>query len=171
MVLNWLKTRFHPKPAATLKAIYIASGAGQPMQSIHAVTAIQDRGLQGDRYHDDTGHWQLLDGCQVTLITEYELEKAGRRSDVKLDDGGHRRNLLVAGVKLKDLEDKRFRIGEAVFAYHKPRPPCGYIDGVSSPGMGRALSHYSGICIRVVHSGLLQVNEPVEILGPFMPGA
>ena len=163
MFPNWLNNRFRTKLAPTLKAIYIASSAGQPMQSISTVTAVQDRGLQGDRYHDDTGHWQLLEGCQVTLITEYELEKAGKRSDVKLDDGGHRRNLLVAGIKPKDLEDKRFRIGEAVFVYHKPRPPCGYIDRVSSPGMGRTLSHYSGICIRVVHSGLLQVNDSIEI--------
>jgi len=166
MLPGWLNNRFRPKPVPTLKAIYIASGAGQPMQSITSATAVQDRGLQGDRYHDDTGHWQLLEGCQVTLITEYELEKAGKRSDIKLDDGSHRRNLLVAGIKPKDLEAKRFRIGQAEFTYHKPRPPCGYIDRVASPGMARALSHYSGICIRVTHSGLLQINDPVEILGP-----
>ena len=165
MFSNWLNNWFRPKPTPILKAIYIASGAGQAMQSITSATAVQDRGLQGDRYHDDTGHWQLIEGCQVTLITEYELEKAGKRSDIKLDDGSHRRNLVVAGVKPQNLEDKRFRIGEAVFTYHKPRPPCGYIDGVSSPGMGRTLGHYSGICIRVVETGFLQVNDPMEILG------
>ena len=134
------------------------------MLSVQSVTAVQDRGLQGDRYYDGTGHWQLIEGCQVTLITEIELENAGKRSEVKLDDGNHRRNLVMAGINPKNLQGKRFRIGDAVFAYQKPRPPCGYIDGVSSPGMGRALSHNSGVCICVVATGLLQVNDPIEIL-------
>ncbi len=164
MNLQWLGLKRRRANVPKLKAIYIASGAGQPMQSLRSVTAVQDRGLQGDRYFENTGHWQLLDGCQVTLITEHELERAGKRSKIKLDDGSHRRNLVIEGIKLKALQGKHFKIGDAIFAYDKPRPPCGYIDGVACPGMGRALSHNSGICIRVLRTGVLSVDDPIEIL-------
>ena len=164
MNLHWLGLKLrHPEPP-TLKAIFIADRAGQPMQSVTSVAAVQDRGLQGDRYYINTGHWQAIEGCQVTLITEHELERATKAAGINLDDGGHRRNLVVAGIKLKALEDQRFRIGDAVFTYHKPRPPCGYIDGVSCPGMGRALSHNSGICIRVLKTGVLHINDALEII-------
>lgn len=164
MNLKWLKLKRSRANAPKLTAIYIAPGAGEPMQLLRSATAVQDRGLQGDRYYENTGHWKLLDGCQVTLITEHELEQAAKRSKINLDDGSHRRNLVIEGIKLKVLQDKHFKIGDAVFAYDKPRPPCGYIDGVSCPGMGRALSHNSGICIRVLQTGVLNVDDPIEIL-------
>ncbi|MDH3514531.1 MAG: sulfurase, partial [Gammaproteobacteria bacterium] len=110
---------------ATLKAIFIAPTAGEPMNSVNAIEAMANRGLQGDRYSEDRGHWKSIDGCQVTLITEHDLEqakKAGVEFPEGLDHGSHRRNLVIAGLKTKQLEGKDFRIGTAVFRYAKPRP-------------------------------------------------
>jgi len=164
MIFKWPGLTRRSATAPKLKAIFIAPGAGQPMQSIPSVKAVQDRGLQEDRYFKNTGHWKLIEGCQVTLITEHELVRARKHSEINFDDGGHRRNLVVEGIRPKELQGKRFRIGDAVFDYDKPRPPCGYIDGVACHGMGRALSHNSGICIRVLQTGVLKVDDPVEII-------
>lgn len=84
--------------------------------------------------------------------------------DKPFDDGSHRRNLVIAGIKPGTLQDKQFRVGKALFAYEKPRPPCGYIDRVAGEGMGKASSHNSGICIRVVQSGMITVGDVVEII-------
>ena len=53
-----------------------------------------------------------------------------------------------------------------MFHYVKPRPPCGYLDQVASKGMGKALSHYSGICVHVVSGGRLAVGDTVTLLDP-----
>jgi len=151
------------KPSASLKAIFIASGAGQPMQAISSVYA-DPNGLEKDRYHDNTGHWKFTDGCQVTLITEHELKHAQKRTDIVLDGGAHRRNLVVGGIKPKALVGKRFKIGQAVFEYQKPRPPCAYIDQVEGRGIGRALRHNSGVCVHVIESGTFNIGDPVIIL-------
>ncbi|MBI3545165.1 MAG: hypothetical protein HY081_01015 [Gammaproteobacteria bacterium] len=135
---------------------------------MNSITAITQRGLHGDRYTEDKGHWQSIDGCQVTLISEQDIGRAKKATSMEfqknLDHGSHRRNLVIAGLKTKNLEGKKFRIGGAVFSYDKIRPPCGYLDQVSGPGMCRALSHYSGICIRVVSGGEIVVGEVLQIL-------
>lgn len=154
----------HHKPSATLKAIFIASAAGQPMQAISSVYADRNLGLERDRYHDNTGHWKFTDGCQVTLITEHELKHAQKRTDIVLDGGAHRRNLVIDGIKPKALAGKSFKIGQAVLEYQKPRPPCAYIDQVEGPGIGRALRHNSGVCLRVIESGTFSIGDPVIIL-------
>lgn len=167
MISHWLGFK-RPQAAATLKAIYIASAAGEAMRSVDSIEAVEGGGLQGDRYSADAGHWQSIEGCQVTLITEHELRSAKHKTSIQikteLDSGGHRRNLVIDGLKTKQLEGKSFRIGSAVFRFDKPRPPCGYIDQVAGSGMGRALRHNSGICIKVITSGHLTVGDVVTIL-------
>lgn len=168
MPLNWSVFKRHQRQAPVLKAIYIATAAGEPMKSVSTIEAVANRGLKGDRYCDDRGHWKSIDGCQATLITEHDLEQT-KKTEVEfrdaLDNGSHRRNLVVAGLKTKNLEGKEFRIGTAVFRYDKPRPPCAYLDQIAGKGMCRALSHNSGICLRVVSGGGLAVGDAVEIMG------
>lgn len=167
MLPDWLDFLRPQRQAPTLKAIFVAASAGEPMRSVNAVEAISGRGLQGDRYSEDRGHWKSIDGCQVTLITEHDLEQA-KKSEVEfqqgLDNGSHRRNLVIEGLKTKNLEGKKFRIGAAVFRYDKPRPPCAYLDQIAGKGMCRALSHNSGVCIRVVSGGRLAVGDAVAII-------
>jgi MOSC domain-containing protein YiiM len=167
MISHWLGLK-RPQSAATLKAIYIASAAGEPMQSVDSIEAVEGCGLQGDRYFADAGHWQSIEGCQATLITEHELRSAKHKTtthiETELENGGHRRNLVIDGLKTKQLEGKSFRIGNTVFRYEKPRPPCAYIDQIAGSGMGRALSHNSGICIKVISSGHLTVGDIVTVL-------
>ncbi len=168
--MNFKWFGFNPQEAKTpvLKAIFIAPVAGAPMRAVDTVEAVEQRGLQGDRYSEDKGHWKSIEGCQVTLISEHDLNQAkkGTADDFQknLDQGSHRRNLVVTGLKTKKLEGKKFRIGQAVFRYDKIRPPCGYLDQVSGTGMARALSHYSGVCLRIVSSGRIAVGDTIEII-------
>lgn len=168
MLSSWFNLRRRPPVQPTLTAIYIATRAGEPLQSVATIEAIAGRGLRGDRYCTGAGHWLSIEACQVTLITTHELQQAIKKTapliHAALDSGGHRRNLVIDGLKTRQLEGRSFRIGSAVFRYDKPRPPCGYIDQVVGKGMGRALSHNSGICIRVVSGGTLAVGDAVVVL-------
>ncbi|MGM0678569.1 MOSC domain-containing protein [Thiohalophilus sp.] len=82
----------------------------------------------------------------------------------RLDTGHHRRNLVISHLKTRDLQDKTFRIGNAVFCYHKPRPPCGYLDKIEGKGLGGALGKNSGICVTVLSSGVVAVGDRIEIV-------
>jgi MOSC domain-containing protein YiiM len=169
--MGWRSLLTHlrrPRPPARLVAIFVAPCAGEPMRSVAAAEASAGRGLEGDRYCRGTGHWHPVESCQVTLVSEGDLERARRRVPVALDHGEHRRNLVISGIRTRDLEGRRFRIGMALFEYWKPRPPCGYINQVTGGNMARALGRDSGACLRVLENGRLQVGDPL-ILDP--PGS
>ena len=138
------------------------------MRSVASSQAIVDTGLEGDRYSEANGFWKATDACQVTLISEDDLNRAiqGRNAmlESRLNNGAHRRNLVVGGIKTKQLEGRTFRIGQAVFRYHKPRPPCAYLEKIVGQGISRALGKHSGVCLYVVQGGTLSIGDAVEII-------
>ena len=167
-LLNRLFSLPRDRALPELKAIYIASAAGAEMQSVDRIQALEQTGLYSDRYSVARGYWHVTEACQVTLISEDDLNKAKNGlSDTlcaKLDTGHHRRNLVISHLKTRDLQDKTFRIGDALFRYHKPRPPCGYLDKIEGKGLGGALGKNSGICVTVIRGGVIAVGDRVEIV-------
>jgi MOSC domain-containing protein YiiM len=166
----------------TVERVFVAGAGGQPMRPVDEVQAVAGRGLDGDRYATRRGYWTDVDECQVTLIAGEDLDAisgGSRRRDqgdtrcppgsvssgVAVQDGQHRRNIVTRGVDLRALAGRRFRIGEATFAYDRPRPPCRYIEAITEPGMTRALAaRRGGICVRVVESGLVRTGDEIELL-------
>lgn len=126
------------------------------------------QGLEGDRYSQGRGFWKSVDACEVTLITQQEIDRACRRAstDMKqhLQEGGHRRNLVVSGVNINQMAGATLKIGDVVLQFVKPRPPCAYIDRVAGDGMCKALGKASGCCIQVVTGGQITVGDEVVLL-------
>jgi MOSC domain-containing protein YiiM len=58
----------------------------------------------------------------------------------------------------------RFQINGVVMAGVRPRPPCGYIQKLTEPGMTKALARCGGICASVIEAGVIKVGDPVEVL-------
>jgi MOSC domain-containing protein YiiM len=167
MIFKWPFFRRKFTAPARLTGIYIATSAGKAMHAVNSINAIEGKGLEGDRYYLQTGFWKSIEACQVTLISEDEINRAQQNnSDLhnQLENGAHRRNLVIQGLKTNSLEHKHFRIGTAVFSYHKPRPPCGYLDKIEGQGMSRAIARNSGACIRILESGTISVGDTLIIL-------
>jgi MOSC domain-containing protein YiiM len=149
----------------TVEAVFIAAAGGQPMTAVSKVRAVAGRGLEGDRYLTRQGYWTDVDECQVTLIRAEDLEAIESGSGVSVSHGEHRRNLVTRGIELRALAGWRFRVGGAVLAYDRPRPPCRYIESLTEPGMTRALAaRRGGICARVVESGVIRRGDGIELL-------
>jgi MOSC domain-containing protein YiiM len=148
----------------SLAAIYTSPSAGAAIHSNEAVQAIKNRGLFGDRYFKATGHWQSIEACQVTLISDHDLDYMQKYGKAQIGEGQHRRNLVISGIKTGKLENKRFRIGDALFAWHKPRPPCAYIDSITEPWMSKTLGLHAGICLHVLESGLIRIGDSLTIV-------
>lgn len=147
-----------------LLAIYVAPAAGAPMMARERADVIEGRGLAGDRYAQGEGYYRLTDACQVTVIDGEALARIERRTRIALGRGEHRRNLVVRGVDLARLASGRLRIGDVTFAYQRPRPPCGYLERLTQPGIVRALRRDGGLCLRAIQGGVVRVGDPVVVL-------
>ena len=144
--------------------IYLAPQAGAPMVRVSAVEAVAGAGLACDRYLLGTGYYTPRNVCQVTLIEEEALERMTERYHVQVEAGQHRRNLVTRGVRLPELRGHRFSIGEATLEYDRSRPPCGYLERLTQPGMARALGEGAGICASVLIGGIIREGDPLIVL-------
>lgn len=147
-----------------VESIYVTGEGSASMERVDEVRTIEGCGIEGDRYCEGTGYWTNFgDVCEITLISSEDLEHIERELGISVGNGEHRRNIVTSGVSLKDLRGKRFRIGEAVLEYDRPRPPCRHVQDLTEPGMTRALKGRGGICARVVQAGRIRARDAIEI--------
>ncbi len=153
-----------------VEEIYIAPRGSVAMERVEEVRAVENGGLEGDRYKEGTGYWTSYgDVCEVTLIEGEDLDEIERENGLSVKNGEHRRNIVTRGIRLKDLHGGwfgggRFRIGEAIFEYDRPRPPCKHVQDMTEPGMTRALRRRGGICARVVEGGRIRAQDEIVAL-------
>lgn len=165
------KDRRGPGVAGRVEEIFVTARGSEPMRRAGEVRLVVREdggtrgGIEGDRYREGTGFWtQYGDVCEVTLIESEDLDEIERDLGIGVKDGEHRRNLVVRGVRLEELRGTRFRIGEAVLSYDRPRPPCRHVQQLTEPGMTAALRRRGGICARVVEGGAVRPGDEIVVL-------
>jgi MOSC domain-containing protein YiiM len=151
-----------------VEGIYVARGAGAPVERVEEVAALEGCGLAGDRYCEGIGHWSRFGRvCEVTFIAAEDLDDIERKIGVGVKNGEHRRNVVTRGISLKTLRrGERFRVGKVVFEHRGPRSVCRYIERLTEPGMTQALKGRGGICARVTENGMVRVGDEIRVLQP-----
>ena len=146
-----------------VEGIYVTGEGSAAMERVEEVRTIEGCGIEGDRYCAGTGFWTRYgDVCEVTLIEGEDLDYIEKELGIGVKNGEHRRNIITRGIRLGDLRRKKFRVGEAVLEYDRPRPPCRHVQDLSEPGMTGALKGRGGICARVVQAGSIRVEDAIE---------
>jgi MOSC domain-containing protein YiiM len=147
-----------------VEEIYIAPEGSAAMERVEEVRTLEGCGIEGDRYCEGTGYYTPYgDVCEVTLIAAEDLDYIQTELGIRVKNGEHRRNIITRGIDLDSLRRRRFRVGEAVLQYDRPRPPCRHVQDLSEPGMTRALRGRGGICARVVEPGRIRARDAIEV--------
>ena len=148
-----------------VEQIYIAAYSGEPMKLVPDVEALIGCGLRGDRYVNRTGFWSGVDDRQVTLIEGEILEMIQEDTHLPVLCGEHRRNIVTRRIRLTQLLGRRFLVGEAIFEYAGPRPPCSHIQTLTVRGTAKALfGQRGGIAARVIRSGWIRTQDTIQVL-------
>ena len=144
--------------------IFVTATGSAQMERVEEVRTIEGCGIEGDRYCEGTGFWTRFgDVCEVTLIEGEDLDYIEDELGIRVKSGEHRRNIITRSIRLDELRRKRFRIGEAILEYDRPRPPCRHVQDLSEAGMTRALKGRGGICARVVEAGRIRAGDTIEV--------
>ena len=129
--------------------------AMQVVPSVHAEVGL---GLIGDRYAESPGTKR-----QVTLIQSEHLPViATLTGHAAIPPEWLRRNLVVSGVNLLALKDRKFRIGTVLLEGTGLCHPCSHMEEVLGSGGYNAMRGHGGITARVLESGELQVGDALE---------
>ena len=148
---------------ALVVSLHIAEHAAAPMQSVATVTAVAGRGLEGDRYCEQTGTYSNLPGTgrEVTLIESEAVVALAREYDIQLPPGLARRNIVTRGIALNHLVGKTFSVGAAVLRGMRLCEPCLHMERLAVKGAAHGLIHRGGLRAAIVSGGEIRVGEGI----------
>lgn len=113
------------------------------------------RGLAGDHYRGGGKR-------QVTLIQAEHLDAVARLlGKDTLDPVLTRRNIVVSGINLLALHDRRFRIGDVLLEGTGYCQPCSRMEANLGPGGYNAMRGHGGITARVLEGGTVRTGDLV----------
>ncbi|UOQ52206.1 MOSC domain-containing protein [Hymenobacter cellulosivorans] len=141
----------------------------EPLLSLSEVEVLTDARLQGDHARVKTGGKR-----QVTLIQHEHLHAVagflGREQPV--DPGRLRRNLVVSGLNLLALKNRRVQLGEEVILEITGEcHPCSRMEEELGPGGYNAMRGHGGLTARIIQGGILRVGDTVRVLPAETPVA
>ena len=118
------------------------------------------QGLVGDHYSGRSGKRQL------TLIQAEHLQAVAQfLGKANLDPGLLRRNLVVSGINLLSLRERRFRIGEDVILEGTGLcHPCSRMEENLGPGGYNAMRGHGGITARIIAGGMIKVGDEIRMI-------
>ena len=127
--------------------------------AVDEVTAVEGRGLEGDRYRRKGGK------RQVTLMQAEHLPViASLLGRDEIDPALLRRNIAVRGINLLALKKQRFQIGDAVFEGTGLCHPCSRMEETFGPGGYNAVRGHGGLTARVVQEGRISIGDMVRLV-------
>lgn len=142
----------------TVRWIATRPQRGATMQVVNAVEAVAEKGLTGDRYASRNGK------RQVTLIQwEHLAVIGGLLGQAAVAPELLRRNIAVSGINLLALKNKQFTIGDAILEYTGLCHPCSQMETRFGPGGYNAVRGHGGITARVIQSGIIRLDDRVQM--------
>lgn len=149
-----------PMQAGRVTWIGVRPARAAPVMPLQTVVAEAGQGLAGDRYRTSSNGAR-----QVTLIDAAALNAiAGYLRLEALDPALARRNIVVQGLNLLALKNRRFRIGQAVLEYSGECHPCSRMESTLGTGGYNAMRGHGGITARIVQSGRIALADEVQVL-------
>ena len=101
---------------------------------------------------------------QVTLIQAEHFPALSAMMGHEVVPEDTRRNLVVSGLNLLALRDKRFKIGEVMFEGSGLCHPCSRMEETLGEGGYNVMRGHGGILARVLQGGTIRVGDEVAFL-------
>lgn len=142
----------------TVQWIGLRPARDEAMTEVGSVEATAEGGLRGDRYKGGSGK------RGITLIQAEHLPAIAVLAGREFTPALLRRNVVVSGIPLIALKERRFRIGDVVFEGTEPCDPCSRMEAALGPGGYNAMRGMGGLCARIVSGGNFRVGDEVVAL-------
>lgn len=145
-----------PRPGR-LEWIGLRPGYRQSVAAVREARAEAGRGLEGDRAFQAQSERR-----QVTLIQAEHLPVVAALAGLPaVVPEQLRRNLVVSGINLQALKNRRFRIGGVLFEGSGDCHPCSRMEENLGNGGYQAIRGHGGITARVLEGGVIRVGDAV----------
>lgn len=148
-------------------SIGIAPTTADRADTVQEVRAVPGLGLEGDRYFHRNGTPSAEEHKadeEVTLVEAENIEEFNRRYGTDFTPVDTRRNIATSGIRLNDLVEREFRIGEVRFKAHRLCEPCQYLSTLMVPEVLEGLLHKGGLRAQILSEGVIRVGDVIEVI-------
>jgi MOSC domain-containing protein YiiM len=130
-----------------------------PVTMVETAELDTSAGVIGDHYNNPrrgTRHVTLIQREDLAAIASYLAQEVTPEQ--------LRRNIVVSGINLLALKDKRFRLGTALLEMTGECHPCSRMEETFGVGGYNAVRSHGGITARVLESGTVRVGDALMAL-------
>lgn len=135
------------------------------VQRLPEVQMLENIGLLGD--HGKTPETRLSGSGkrQVTLVQAEHLPVIAALAGLEVVTPELlRRNVVVSGISLLALKDRRFQLGQVILEGTGECHPCSRMEENLGPGGYNAVRGHGGITARVIQGGVVRLGDSVTVL-------
>jgi MOSC domain-containing protein YiiM len=145
--------------------IYITAKKGDPTIPVEQIHAVPGKGLEGDRYFDETstGLKRPGTGHEITLIELEAIEAMQQENGIPITPDQTRRNIVTRGVPLNDLVGHEFSIGDIHLRGIRLCEPCQYLAKRIDQRILSAMAHRGGLRADILTDGIIHVHDLIKI--------
>ena len=144
-----------------IEAINITNISEENTFYINQAILEKGKGIVNDRYYENFKEKKE----QVTLINLEDINNFNNKIKQDTDAKDFRRNIIVSGLNINELINKKIKINEVTLKIHEICQPCKYLqDRLKIPGLVKMLVNKSGVRAEILSSGILSVGDVVKIL-------
>lgn len=149
--------------AGKLEWIGVRESKGN-VRSINSVFAIEELGLEGDKITLKSSKKRQVTLMQMEHISVIlSLAQEDNLDKINKIQYHFKRNLLISKYNIQNLKGKYFSIGDAKFFGTGDCKPCKKIENLLGKRVLDAMQGMGGITAIVVESGMIKVNDKLNL--------
>ncbi len=147
-------------------SIFIAETANADLIELQKAELRENRGIVGDRYYNGTGTFSEMLADKpfkdLTLIEMEEILQFNLRTGLDIDARKFRRNIITTDIRLNELVDKTFFIGDIKLRGIKLCEPCGHLAEVLTPEILPDMIGRSGLRAHILSTGTIYQGDVIR---------
>ena len=139
--------------------IGIVNIKGKQIQNVNEVEALKGKGLVNDRKFSENNQKTR----QITLIEIENINHFNKVSKTSIAPVDFRRNIITENIKLNDLVDKEFFVGNVKLKAHDLCRPCKYLqEKLKQRNFVKEFFHKGGLRCEILSSGKIFIGDAVK---------
>ena len=143
----------------TVRWLGIRPANRQPIKIVESLEIDIANSIVGDHFAGKAGTKR-----QVTLIQAEHIDAVSAIMGKEVLPELLRRNIVVSGINLLVLKEQDFKIGTVVLHGTGNCQPCSRMEENLGPGGYNAMRGHGGITANIVESGIVSLDDSVQLL-------
>ena len=139
--------------------IGISKNKGNNITDVNEVNVVRGMGIENDRFFKKDNNKR----SQITLIELENIIYYNKLYNENIPAINFRRNIITEGIKLNDLLNTEFFVGEVKLKAHDLCRPCKYLqESLNQKNLVKEFLHKGGLRCEILNSGKISIGDMIK---------